>query len=97
MLKEDHSYVILFWLPDKLLYYDIQKLESTDHASIAEVLANAVNDINKYCGKDKIFSVCTDNTANLLATTFNEHKNKDIIQKLTNTSIIHVSCGIHSV
>lgn len=95
-LNDEHFYVILFQTPDRLLYYDVVNLESTDHKSIAGVLANAVIEINKFCGTEKIFSTCTDNAANLLAATKVEHNFPDTVQKLSNTTIIHVSCGIHS-
>lgn len=61
-------------------------------------LASLITSLSKKCAcsEEKNFAACTDKVFNILGVTYRNHKIVDTLQKLTGTSIIHVSCGIHS-
>lgn len=66
-------YVFLIQCPTKLLYYDIIRLQTTVHSTIAETISDSIIKINSFTEKDLISSICTDNAASLFAATKHDH------------------------
>ena len=96
-------YCVTFFCQRKLFFGGLFKVEVSDHASIAEVLAGPIRELSQ---RDVIvISVVTDNARNLaLATTPTDLPGPGLcltnqrasVQLLTGVRCVHVSCGIHT-
>ena len=102
-VMEKTFYCLVWFCERKLFFGGIYHVPVADHASLAAVLADPVRKVRE--AGAVVTAILTDNAKNLcLATTPSDFpgpglslsNQKTSVQQLTNTSIIHVSCSVHT-